>query len=104
MKSLPSLDIVSTFCVTRSFRRQCVHKRRRYSSQRCILDGSLSPPRYPSGNMLASNAGGIGFNPESRTASFQRRYQNRMLLLVQCVSAKTDGSLHYEKEIMAKFL
>jgi len=27
-----------------------------------------------------------------------------MLLLVQCVSAKTDGSLHYEKEIMAKFL
>ena len=37
---------------------------------------SLPPPRQPSGRVLASSAGGPGFNPQSRTASFQRRYKN----------------------------
>ena len=35
-----------------------------------------SPPRWPSGRVLASSAGGHGFNPQSRTASYQRRYKN----------------------------
>ena len=34
------------------------------------------PPRQPSGRVLASGAGGPGFNPQSRTASYQRRYKN----------------------------
>ena len=34
------------------------------------------PPRYPSGRVLASSAGGPGFNLQSRTASYQRRYKN----------------------------
>ena len=34
------------------------------------------PPRYPSGIVLASSAGGPGFNHQSRTASYQRRYKN----------------------------
>ena len=36
----------------------------------------LIPPREPSGIVLASSAGGPGFNPQSRTASYQRRYKN----------------------------
>ena len=32
------------------------------------------PPRYPNGRVLASSAGGPGFNPQSRTASYQIRY------------------------------
>ena len=36
----------------------------------------LPPSRYPSGRVLASRAGGPGFNPQSRTASYQRRYKN----------------------------
>ena len=31
---------------------------------------------YQSGRVLASMAGGPGFNPKSRTASYQRRYKN----------------------------
>jgi len=31
---------------------------------------------YQSGRVLASSAGGPGFNPKSRTASYQRRYKN----------------------------
>ena len=34
------------------------------------------PPRYPSGTVPASSAGGPGFNPQSRTAPYQRRYKN----------------------------
>ena len=34
------------------------------------------PPRKPSGRVLALSAGGPGFNPQSRTASYQRRYKN----------------------------
>ena len=30
---------------------------------------------YTSGRVLASSAGGPGFNPQSRTASYQRRYK-----------------------------
>ena len=33
------------------------------------------PPRQPSGIVLASSAGRPGFNPQSRTASYQRRYK-----------------------------
>ena len=36
----------------------------------------LPPPRQPSGIVLASSAGGPGFNPQSRTASYQIRYNN----------------------------
>ena len=36
----------------------------------------LPPPLQPSGRVLASNAGGPGFNPQSRTASYRRRYKN----------------------------
>ena len=34
------------------------------------------PPRCSSGRVLASNAGSPGFNPQSRTASYQRPYKN----------------------------
>ena len=34
------------------------------------------PPRLPSGKVLVSSAGGPGFNPQSRTASYQTRYKN----------------------------
>ena len=34
------------------------------------------PPRYPSVIVLALSAGGPRFNPQSRTASYQRRYKN----------------------------
>ena len=34
------------------------------------------PPRWPSGTVLASSAGGPGFNPQSRTAPYQRRFEN----------------------------
>ena len=37
---------------------------------------SIPPPRQPSDRVLASSAGGPGFNPQSRTASYQRRYKN----------------------------
>ena len=40
------------------------------------VNNLLPPPRYPSGRVLASRAGGPGFNPQSRTASYQRRYKN----------------------------
>ena len=36
----------------------------------------IPPPRQPSGIVLASSAGGPGFNLQSRTASYQRRYKN----------------------------
>ena len=36
----------------------------------------LPPPRCPSGRVLPSSAGGPGFNPLTRTASYQRRYKN----------------------------
>ena len=36
----------------------------------------LPPPRYPSGIVLALSAGDPGFNPQSRIASYQRRYKN----------------------------
>ena len=36
----------------------------------------LPPPRKPSGRVLALSAGGSGFNPKTRTASYQRRYKN----------------------------
>ena len=36
----------------------------------------LPPPRQPSGRVLASSAGGPGFNPQSRTVSYQIRYEN----------------------------
>ena len=32
--------------------------------------------KIPSGRVLASSAGGPGFNTQSRTASYQRRYKN----------------------------
>ena len=35
-----------------------------------------TPPRQLSGRVLASSAGSPGFNPQSRTASYQRRYKN----------------------------
>ena len=41
-----------------------------------ILAIKKTPPRYPSGRVLASSAGGPRFNPQSRTASYQRRYKN----------------------------
>ena len=31
--------------------------------------------REPSGRVLASSAGGPGFNPQSKTVSFERRYK-----------------------------
>ena len=31
---------------------------------------------YKFGRVLATSAGGPGFNPQSRTASYQRRYKN----------------------------
>ena len=34
------------------------------------------PPRQPSGRELTQSTGGPGFNPQSRTASYQRRYKN----------------------------
>ena len=34
------------------------------------------PPRLPSGRVLTSSAAGPGFNPQSRTASYQRLYKN----------------------------
>ena len=37
---------------------------------------NVSAPRQPSGRVLASSAGGPGFNPKSRTASYQRCYKN----------------------------
>ena len=42
----------------------------------CIICVSGLPPRQPSGRVLASSAGGPGFNPQSRTASYLRRYKN----------------------------
>ena len=43
----------------------------------CTVSSVLvPPPRQPSGTVLASSAGGPGFNPQSRTASYQRRYKN----------------------------
>ena len=33
-------------------------------------------PRQPRGRVLSSSAGGPGFNPPTRTASYQRRYKN----------------------------
>ena len=37
----------------------------------------LKPPAgYPTGRVLVSSAGGPGFNPQSRTASYQGRYKN----------------------------
>ena len=43
----------------------------------CIMLTSMKPPpRQPSGTVLASIAGGPGFNPQSRTASYQRRFKN----------------------------
>ena len=41
-----------------------------------IIYDEIPPPRWPSGIVLASSAGGPGFNPQSRTASYQRRYKN----------------------------
>ena len=42
-----------------------------------IMSKSMSPPlRWPSDIVLASSAGGPGFNPQSTTASYQRRYKN----------------------------
>ena len=35
----------------------------------CLLDGQVV-------RVLALSAGGPGFNPQSRTASYQRRYKN----------------------------
>ena len=46
------------------------------SEKNHLLLGIVPPPRYPSGIVLASSAGGHGFNPQSRTASYQRRYKN----------------------------
>ena len=37
------------------------------------LTASKPPPRQPSGRVLASSVGGPGFNPQSRTASYQRQ-------------------------------
>ena len=37
---------------------------------------STKPSPQPSGRVLASRAGGSAFNPQSRTASYQRRYNN----------------------------
>ena len=43
----------------------------------CFMSNKRSPlPRKPSGRVLASSAGGPGFNPQSRTASYQIRYKN----------------------------
>ena len=36
----------------------------------------IPPPQQPSGRVLALSAGGPGFNPQSRTESYQRRYKN----------------------------
>ena len=36
----------------------------------------LPPPGQPSGRVLALSAGGPGFNPPTRTASYQRRNKN----------------------------
>ena len=36
----------------------------------------VPPPRYPSGRVLASSARGPGFNSQSKTASYKRRYKN----------------------------
>ena len=36
----------------------------------------VPPPCEPSGRVLASSAGGPGFNPQSRTVSYQRRCKN----------------------------
>ena len=38
--------------------------------------GSVPPPRQPSGRVLASSAGGPGFNPQSRTASSIAQWQS----------------------------
>ena len=42
----------------------------------CMLRQQVPPPRQPRGRVLASSAGGTGFNPQSRTASYQRHYKN----------------------------
>ena len=44
------------------------------SSTSSLYDGTASS--IASGIVLASSAGGPGFNPQSRTASYQRRYKN----------------------------
>ena len=41
-----------------------------------IFNVITPPPQQPSGRVLVSSAGGPGFNPQSRTASYQRRYKN----------------------------
>ena len=46
------------------------------------------PPRQPSGKVLASSAGGSGFNPQSRTASYQIRY--KMVPVVQHSTLKRE--------------
>jgi len=37
---------------------------------------NVPPPRTPSDRVMDSSAGGPGFTPQSRTASYQRRYKN----------------------------
>ena len=47
-----------------------------YNLNFVVVIPRLPPPRQPSGIGLASSAGGPGFNPQSRTASYQRRCKN----------------------------
>ena len=47
-----------------------------FTIQQLLSQLNPPPPRQPSGIVLASSAGGPGFNPQSRTASYHRRYKN----------------------------
>ena len=42
----------------------------------CMRTLTVPPPPQPSSIVLAQSAGGPVFNPQSRTASYQRRYKN----------------------------
>ena len=46
------------------------------SLQRYGFEAFTQPPRWPSDRVLASGAGGPGFNPQSGTASHQRCFKN----------------------------
>ena len=73
-----------------------------------IICLNLPPPRQTGGRVLASSVGGHGFNPQSRTASYQRRYKNgNSSALVQHSTLKREilvlsQELRQENNVMDK--
>ena len=81
-----------------------------YTHQQIRLDGRSvnetqclkllpPPPRQPSDRVLASSAGGPGFNSQSRTASYQRRYNNgASSALVQLSTLKRENTGSFSRK------